>query len=117
MSPHDVRHPAWCEIAECTAEPGHLHYSRPIDVPADAGNPDSARFILTVYGDADSRPLLELGIVAGAGLKPPPVVEVDEAQLRDLYTAFGAVLRVLAAADPAVTELPTLDPANGGAQS
>ncbi|GAA1550549.1 hypothetical protein GCM10009827_084030 [Dactylosporangium maewongense] len=112
-----VKHPAWCDVAECTAEPGHLHYSRPINVPAIDGNPDSARFICVVFGDADSRPLLELGIVAGAGLKPPPVVEVDAPQLRHLHAAFGAVLHVLTAADPAATELPTLDPVNGGAQS
>ena len=112
-----VRHPAWCNVAECDAEPGHLHYSRAINVPAVVGNPDSARFILVVYGDADSRPLLDLSISTVAGLKPPPVVEVDEPQLRHLHAAFGAVLQVLAADDPAATELPTIDATNGGAQS
>ncbi len=112
-----VRHPAWCEVAECDADPGHLHYSRAINIPADVSNPDSARFILVVYGDADRRPLLDLSIVPAAGRKLAPVVEVDEVQLRHLHAAFGAVLQVLTAGDPGATELPTIDTPNGGAQS
>lgn len=106
MSPRNAGHPAWCDVDQCTGTAGQLHYSRAINVPPPQTSRDAARFILVVYGDGQTRPLLEMLAAPVNPATTSPVIEFEVGQLRRLHAALGAALHVISAGDPNVTALP-----------
>lgn len=103
-------HPAWCDTAQCTAESGTFHYGRAIAVPAPQTSRDAAGFVLVVYGDGTTRPLLEIYTSPVNPVTATPAIEMEAGQLGRLHRALGAALHVIGADDPNATPLPEVSP-------